>query len=125
MFKYIRNFVFVFKLIYRSLHMTYVKMNDPEIREFAKFRHILIVAEKVKDHPQVAIAMHATGYENIPTLEDAFQLRDEVLSDEDLCEHCGFEKNVTHHDLIVILLGGYSEAMISGMLGEEDEDVDG
>jgi len=124
-FKYIKNFIFVFKHVYRALLITYKKMNDPEIKEFAKFRHVLVVAQKMKDCPQVSIARHLVFFETLPSVQSAFDLRDEVLRDEDLYSGCHFEGNPTHHDLIVVSLGNYSDLVVSGIFGEEDEDVDG
>jgi hypothetical protein len=92
-------------------------MKDPEFREFSKFRHVLMVAQKDRETPSVAVARHFALYETLPSINDAIHLKTEVLDDEDVRSHINFEGNPSYPDLVVVLLAGFSEAFVHGILG--------
>lgn len=109
--------MFAFRAVWIAFKQTKTMMADPEMREMTNFRHVLVVAQRTDENPNIAIARHFTLYPNQPSMEDALQLRNEVLEDDDLRTHINFAPNVNYSNLTVVSLGNFSEPFVRGLFG--------
>ena len=117
MFSKIKNFIHAFKAVNRSIKATKRLLEDPEMQEISGFRHVVMVAQRTKDNPNIAIARHFTAFSEHPTLEVMLDLRREIMEDEDLRNNCGWNPALDYSNLIMIAMGNYSEPFIFGLMG--------
>lgn len=114
---YIRDMLFVMKLVYRSFKVAHAKMKDPNLREISRFRHVLVVGQRVKGYPHLVVARHFCAYQNHPDVEDALELKRQVIEDKDLREGIPFEGEPNYPDLVVMCLANFSNEFINGLMG--------